>query len=99
MAIDGQQNQAKQNDVIEDLITQGIEVLFLNPVDSESVQPALEACAEAGVKVINVDSAVAASFKPQNTSISGFAVKMSSAFCKTTSIVEIDFLSIILQFD
>lgn len=59
IAIDGQQNQAKQNDVIEDLITQGIEVLFLNPVDSQSVQPALEACAEAGVKVINVDSAVA----------------------------------------
>lgn len=59
IAIDGQQNQAKQNDVIEDLITQGIEVLFLNPVDSESVQPALEACAEAGVKVINVDSAIA----------------------------------------
>lgn len=58
IAIDGQSNQAKQNDVIEDLITQGIEVLFLNPVDSQSVQPALEACAEAGVKVINVDSAV-----------------------------------------
>lgn len=59
IAIDGQQNQAKQNDVIEDLITQGIEVLFLNPVDSQSVQPALEACAEAGVIVVNVDSAVA----------------------------------------
>ncbi|MDF2611189.1 MAG: rbsB1 [Lachnospiraceae bacterium] len=59
VAIDGQANQSKQNDVIEDLITQGIKVLFLNPVDSQSIQPALEACAEAGVKVINVDSAVA----------------------------------------
>lgn len=56
--IDGQQNQAKQNDVIEDLIAQGIEVLFLNPVDSASVQPELEACEAAGIKVINVDSAV-----------------------------------------
>lgn len=59
IAIDGQQNQGKQNDAIEDMITQGIEVLFLNPVDSQSVQPALEACQEAGVLVINVDSAVA----------------------------------------
>lgn len=58
IAIDGQQRQDKQNDVIEDLITQGIEVLFLNPVDSASVQPALESCKAAGVKVINVDSAV-----------------------------------------
>lgn len=57
IAIDGQQ-QIKQNDVIEDLITQGIEVLFLNPVDSASVQPELEACDAAGIPVINVDSAV-----------------------------------------
>ena len=59
IAIDGQSNQATQNNVIEDLITRGIDVLFLNPVDSQSVQPALEACAAAGVKVVNVDSAVA----------------------------------------
>jgi ribose transport system substrate-binding protein len=58
IAIDGQQSQDKQNNVIEDLITQGIEVLFLNPVDSASVQPALEACKAAGIPVINVDSAV-----------------------------------------
>lgn len=58
IGIDGQSDQLTQNDVIEDLITQGIEVLFLNPVDSASVQPALEACQAAGVKVINVDSAV-----------------------------------------
>lgn len=59
IAIDGAANQSKQNDVIEDLITQGVEVLFLNPVDSQSVQPALEACQKAGIKVINFDSAVA----------------------------------------
>lgn len=58
IGIDGQSDQLTQNDVIEDLITQGIEVLFLNPVDSASVQPALEACQAAGVKVINVDPAV-----------------------------------------
>ena len=58
VAIDGQSNQQKQNDVIEDLIAQGVEVLILNPVDSASVQPELEACQAAGIPIINVDSAV-----------------------------------------
>jgi len=56
---DGASNQQKQNDGIDDMISQGIEVLFLNPVDQEGVQPALEACQKAGVKVIAVDSNVA----------------------------------------
>ena len=42
--VDGKNDQTKQNDAIEDMITQGIEVLFLNPVDAASVQPALESC-------------------------------------------------------
>lgn len=56
--IDGKSDQTNQNNAIEDMITQGIEVLFLNPVDSASVKPALEQCAEAGVLVVNVDSGV-----------------------------------------
>jgi ribose transport system substrate-binding protein len=56
---DGALDQTKQNNIIEDMITQGIEILFLNPVDSVSVQPALIACRDAGVKVIVLDSGVA----------------------------------------
>lgn len=56
---DGKNDQTKQNDAIEDMITQGIEVLFLNPVDAASVQPALESCEAKGIIVINVDSGVA----------------------------------------
>ncbi len=52
------QNQEKQNDQILEMIDEGIEVLFLNPVDWEEVLPALQACQEAGVTVINVDTAV-----------------------------------------
>lgn len=55
---DGKNDQTKQNDAIEDMITQGMEVLFLNPVDASSVQPALEACEAKGIKVVNVDSGV-----------------------------------------
>ena len=58
IARDPQQNQERQNQQIEDMINEGIEILFLNPVDWEDVEPALEACREANVPVINVDTAV-----------------------------------------
>ncbi|MDR0878665.1 MAG: sugar ABC transporter substrate-binding protein [Treponema sp.] len=61
ISVDGYLDQTRQNNGIEDMITQGIEVLFLNPVDSQSVQPALEACKAAGIKVVVVDSGVARS--------------------------------------
>lgn len=52
------QDQEKQNQQIMDMIEEGIEILFLNPVDRNAVQPALEACKKAGVKIINVDTQV-----------------------------------------
>lgn len=55
---DPSQDQEKQNAQIEEMIEEGIEVLFLNPVDWEKVKPALEACKEAGVVVINIDTVV-----------------------------------------
>ncbi|MGD1818493.1 MAG: sugar ABC transporter substrate-binding protein [Pleomorphochaeta sp.] len=58
IAIDGMNDQIKQNNAIDDMITRGISVLFLNPVDKDGVKPALEACKEAGVKVIAVDANV-----------------------------------------
>lgn len=58
IAIDGMNDQIKQNNAIDDMITRGISVLFLNPVDKDGVRPALEACKEAGVLVIAVDANV-----------------------------------------
>lgn len=55
---DPQQDQEKQNDQILELIDEGIEILFLNPVDWETVKPALIACQEAGVPVFNIDTIV-----------------------------------------
>lgn len=52
------QDQDKQNEQIQELIDEGICMLFLNPVDWEAVSPALDACREAGVAVINVDTVV-----------------------------------------
>ena len=48
------QDQEKQNEQILDMIQEGIEVLFLNPVDREKVKPALKACKKANVKIINI---------------------------------------------
>lgn len=55
---DPNQDQERQNAQIMEMIEEGIEVLFLNPVDWEKVKPALEACREAGVVVINIDTVV-----------------------------------------
>lgn len=52
------QDQEKQNDQIMEMLDEGIEVLFLNPVDWETVEPALKACQEKGVIVINMDTVV-----------------------------------------
>ena len=38
------QDQKKQNEQIKDMITEGIDVLFLQPVDRNKVRPALELC-------------------------------------------------------
>ena len=55
---DPQQDQEKQNAQIQEMIDEGIECLFLNPVDWEAVKPALIACQEAGVPVFNIDTIV-----------------------------------------
>ena len=41
------------------MIDQGIDAIFLTPVDWQAITPALEALKEAGVKIINVDAQVA----------------------------------------
>ncbi len=58
ITLDPALDQVKQISQIEDMIAQGIEVLFLNPVDWQGVAPALLACREAGVPIVNVDAPV-----------------------------------------
>lgn len=58
ITLDPALDAVKQISQIEDLISQGIVALFLNPVDWQAVAPALMACQEAGVPIINVDAPV-----------------------------------------
>jgi ribose transport system substrate-binding protein len=48
----------KQIDQINDMITQGINAIFLNPVDWEGIRPALEALKKANIPIINFDTQV-----------------------------------------
>ena len=47
-----------QAEQIQEMIDEGINAIFLCPVDWEKITPALQACQEAGVAVINVDTDV-----------------------------------------
>lgn len=44
---------------IEDMITQGIDAIFLNPAEAEGILPALDMLKEAGIPIINFDTEVA----------------------------------------
>ncbi|MDA3731954.1 substrate-binding domain-containing protein [Niameybacter massiliensis] len=44
---------------IEDMISQGIDAIFLNPAEAEGVLPALDQLKEAGIPIINFDTEVA----------------------------------------
>ena len=45
----------KQNNDIQDLISRGVKVLILNPVNPQAVAPSIEAAKSAGIPVITVD--------------------------------------------
>lgn len=55
---DPAQNQEKQNEQILEMIDEGVEAVFLNPVDWKKVKPALKACRDAGIPVFNIDTLV-----------------------------------------
>ncbi len=58
IVLDAGDDAAKQASDIEDLISKGIGVLIVNPVDSDAVAPAVKDAIARGIKVISVDRAV-----------------------------------------
>jgi ribose transport system substrate-binding protein len=53
--LDANGDVSKQNHDIQDLITQGVNALIINPVNPDAVVPSLEAAKAAGIPVITVD--------------------------------------------
>lgn len=58
IALDPALDSDKQIDQIDDLISQNVDAIFVNPVDWKSIRPALLKAKEAGIPIINVDSPV-----------------------------------------
>ncbi len=59
ISVDAQNDQARMNDMIGDLIAQKIDILLVAPQDSAGIESALVACKDAGIKVVNFDTPVA----------------------------------------
>lgn len=57
IVVDAQNNIEKQNTDVQSLLTKGIDVLLINPVNPSAVAPALKAAEAAGIPVITVDRA------------------------------------------
>lgn len=58
ITMDPAMDVSKQIDQINDMITQGVDAVFLNPVDWEGVRPGLEALKKANIPIINFDTEV-----------------------------------------
>lgn len=56
--VDANGDVTKQNNDIQDLITRGVNVLIINPVDPKGIAPSLKAAEAAGIKVVTVDRPV-----------------------------------------
>ena len=63
VTVDANSDQATMNNYVNDLIAQQVDAIILAPMDCTAVTEALTACEEAGIPVINVDTAVDATDK------------------------------------
>ncbi|MFX3622925.1 MAG: ribose ABC transporter substrate-binding protein RbsB [Ectobacillus sp.] len=55
IAVDAQNDAAKQTSDVEDLIQKGVDLIVINPTDSDAVTAAVTAANDAGIPVITVD--------------------------------------------
>lgn len=58
ISLDPQNSNEKQLNLIEDLISQGIVAIFVNPVDRDGITPALDALQAAGIPMFGFDTEV-----------------------------------------
>lgn len=53
--VDAQDDTATQLNGMDDLIQQGVDIILVNPVDSDAIAPAVESANDAGIPVIAID--------------------------------------------
>ena len=59
ISLDPQNSNEKQLNLIEDMISQGIVAMFVNPVDKDGITPGLDALKTAGIPMFGFDTEVA----------------------------------------
>ena len=59
ISLDPQNSNEKQLNLIEDMISQGIVAMFVNPVDRDGIIPGLDKLKEAGIPMFGFDTEVA----------------------------------------
>ena len=59
ISLDPQNSNEKQLSLVEDIISQGVVAMFVNPVDREGIIPALDALKNAGIPIFGFDTEVA----------------------------------------
>lgn len=59
VTVDSDSDQATMNNYIYDLINQEVDAIIMAPMDTTACTEALQACADAGIPVVNVDTKVA----------------------------------------
>lgn len=59
VVVDAQDDSATQINGIDDLIQQNVDILLVNPVDSDAITSAIEAANKAGIPVITIDRSAA----------------------------------------
>jgi ribose transport system substrate-binding protein len=55
VTLDSQDDSATEMSNVEDLINQGVDIILINPTDSDAVKSAVEAANKAGIPVITLD--------------------------------------------
>lgn len=57
VTVDAESDQATMNNYIYDLINQEVDAIIMAPMDCTACTEALQACADANIPVVNVDTA------------------------------------------
>jgi len=83
--VDAQNDIAKQNKDVQDLITRGIDILLLNAVNPSGVAPAIKAAEDAGIPVIAVD-------RPAQGKVATFVGRDNKAMGKLAGELAVDLL-------
>ena len=80
--VQASKDELKQNQIIENFITQGVDAICVVPINSESIIPAILKANKASIPVVNIDNKInMESAKKQGAKIA-FYIEIGRASCR-----------------